>query len=59
MKAEEIRSKTDDELKTQLGDLKKEAFNLRFQRAGGQLEKAAREEIVAELSKSATPPDLL
>ncbi len=42
MKAEDIRAKTDDELKSQLGDLKKEAFNLRFQRAGGQLENTAR-----------------
>ena len=42
MKAQDIRSKTDDELKSQLGDLKKEAFNLRFQRAGGQLENTAR-----------------
>ncbi len=42
MKAEDIRAKTNDELKSQLGDLKKEAFNLRFQRAGGQLENTAR-----------------
>ena len=42
MGAEEIRSKSDDELKSQLADLKKEAFNLRFQRAGGQLENTAR-----------------
>ena len=42
MKAEDIRSKSEDELKSQLGDLKKEAFNLRFQRAGGQLENTAR-----------------
>ena len=42
MKAEELRGKTPDELKTQLIDLKKEAFNLRFQRASGQLENTAR-----------------
>jgi large subunit ribosomal protein L29 len=42
MKAEEIRSKTPDELKEQLLDLKKEALNMRFQRASGQLENTAR-----------------
>ncbi len=42
MKAEEIRGKTPDELKDQLLDLKKEALNLRFQRASGQLENTAR-----------------
>jgi len=38
----EIRLKTDDELKTMLLALKREAFNLRFQRASGQLENTAR-----------------
>ena len=42
MKAEELRGKTPDELNTQLLELKKEAFNLRFQRASGQLENTAR-----------------
>lgn len=42
MKAEEVRQKTDDELSDQLGDLQKEAFNLRFQQASGQLENTAR-----------------
>ena len=42
MKAEELRGKTPDELRTQLVELKKEAFNLRFQRASGQLENTAR-----------------
>jgi large subunit ribosomal protein L29 len=42
MKAADIRAKTADELKTQLADLKKEQFNLRFQRASGQLENTAR-----------------
>lgn len=42
MKAEDVRAKTADELKAQLGDLKKEQFNLRFQRAGGQLDNTAR-----------------
>ena len=42
MKAAEIRLKTDDELKDQLMDLKKEALNLRFQKASGQLEATGR-----------------
>ena len=40
--ATDLRAKTGDELKTSLVDLKKEAFNLRFQRANGQLENTAR-----------------
>jgi large subunit ribosomal protein L29 len=42
MKAQELLGKTSDELTDQLGALKKEAFNLRFQRASGQLENTAR-----------------
>jgi large subunit ribosomal protein L29 len=42
MKIEDIRTKSDDELKAQLLHLKKESFNLRFQRASGQLENTAR-----------------
>jgi large subunit ribosomal protein L29 len=42
MKAEDIRTKSLDELEGQLGDLKKEQFNLRFQKATGQLENVAR-----------------
>jgi large subunit ribosomal protein L29 len=42
MKAADFRAKTDDELKDQLVALRKEAFNLRFQRASGQLENTAR-----------------
>lgn len=42
MKAEDVRQKTDDELSDQLGDLQKEAFNLRFQQASGQLENTVR-----------------
>lgn len=42
MKAEDLRQKTPDELVDQLRDLKKEAFNLRFQKASGQLENTAR-----------------
>ena len=42
MKAADVRQKSDDELTEQLIDLRKEAFNLRFQRASGQLENAGR-----------------
>ncbi|MBS0471620.1 MAG: 50S ribosomal protein L29 [Proteobacteria bacterium] len=41
-KADDFRAKTADELGTELVKLKKEAFNLRFQRANGQLEKTNR-----------------
>jgi large subunit ribosomal protein L29 len=41
-KASELRSKTDDQLKDALLELKKEQFNLRFQKASGQLENTAR-----------------
>ena len=42
MDATEMRGKTPDELRTALVALKKEAFNLRFQQATGQLENTAR-----------------
>ena len=42
MDATELKSKTPDQLKDQLVALKKEAFNLRFQQATGQLEGTAR-----------------
>ena len=42
MKVEDVCAKSDDELKEQLLDLRKEAFNLRFQTASGQLENTAR-----------------
>ena len=42
MKAEEVRDLTADQLKDKLADLKKEQFNLRFQKATGQLEKSSR-----------------
>ena len=41
-KAVDLKTKSDDELKDQLMDLKKEAFNLRFQQASGALENTAR-----------------
>lgn len=40
-KAAEVRMQTDDQLKDQLNDLAKEAFNLRFRAASGQLENTA------------------
>ena len=42
MKASDLRPKTKDELKTELGNLRKEPFKRRFQKAGGQLQKTAR-----------------
>jgi large subunit ribosomal protein L29 len=42
MKAADVRAKTDDELAEQLDLLSKEIFNLRFQRANGQLENTGR-----------------
>ena len=42
MKTSDIRAKTPDQLSDDLGSLKKEQFNLRFQKATGQLEKTAR-----------------
>jgi len=41
-KASDIRAKTPDELSTLLLDLRKEQFNLRFQRATGQQEGVGR-----------------
>ena len=46
MKAQELRDKTPEQLREQLVALKKEAFNLRFQQATGQLENTARVRIV-------------
>jgi large subunit ribosomal protein L29 len=42
MKATELRARTRDQLSDQLLQLKKEQFNLRFQKATGQLENTAR-----------------
>ena len=42
MKAAEFKTKTLDELGDELEQLKKEQFNLRFQKATGQLENTAR-----------------
>ncbi|MEM9015243.1 MAG: 50S ribosomal protein L29 [Pseudomonadota bacterium] len=42
MKASEVRDMTSDELKDKLLQLRKEQFNLRFQKATNQLEKTSR-----------------
>lgn len=42
MDATELRAKTPDQLRDQLTQLKKEAFNLRFQKATNQLDNTAR-----------------
>ncbi|HIG09238.1 MAG TPA: 50S ribosomal protein L29 [Alphaproteobacteria bacterium] len=42
MKFSDIKQKTEDELKAELVNLKKEQFNLRFQKASGQLENSAK-----------------
>jgi large subunit ribosomal protein L29 len=41
-KATDLRVKSDDQLSEDLGNLKREAFNLRFQAATSQLEKSSR-----------------
>jgi len=41
-KFEDLRTKSDDQLSADLGELKREAFNLRFQAATNQLERPAR-----------------
>ena len=42
MKASDLRARSQDELTEQVDTLGKEIFNLRFQRASGQLENTAR-----------------
>ena len=46
MKAADVIAKSDDQLKEELIALRKEAFNLRFQTASGQLENTARVRLV-------------
>ncbi len=46
MKASDVRTKTTDELTGELEKLSKESFNLRFQRANGQLQNTARVRVV-------------
>jgi large subunit ribosomal protein L29 len=54
-KADDLRAKTDDQLETQLGELKREQFNLRFQAATNQLERPARiREVRREIARIQT-----
>jgi large subunit ribosomal protein L29 len=54
-RADDLRVKTDDQLETQLGDLKREQFNLRFQSATNQLERPARiREVRREIARIKT-----
>ncbi|WP_428374530.1 50S ribosomal protein L29 [Lichenicoccus sp.] len=54
-KPADLRAKTADELQTQLLDLKREQFNLRFQRATGQNEGAGRvREVRREIARIKT-----
>lgn len=46
MKADEIRQKSEEELKTLLSDLYREQFNLRMQKGSGQLSKPSQIKIV-------------
>ena len=45
-KKNDLKVATDDQLQQQLGDLKREQFNLRFQAATNQLEKPSRVRVV-------------
>ena len=45
-KVTDFRGRTDDELKDAIANLKKEQFNLRFQKASGQLEATGRVQVV-------------
>lgn len=55
MRATELRTKSADELIGMLTDLKKEQFNLRFQKSSGQLENTARVRVVRrEIAKIST-----
>jgi large subunit ribosomal protein L29 len=54
-KFEDLRTRTDDQLTSQLVDLKREQFNLRFQSATGQLERPARiREVRREIARIKT-----
>ena len=43
---DQLKQQTDDQLQQQLGELKREQFNLRFQSATNQLEKPSRVRVV-------------
>lgn len=54
-KIEDLRAKTDDQLTADIGDLKREQFNLRFQAATSQLERPARiKEVRREIARIRT-----
>ena len=46
MKANDVRAMTPDQLEDELAKLKKEQFNLRFQKATGQLDNTSRVRVV-------------
>ena len=46
MKLEDLKNKSLDQLQSSLVEFKKEAFNLRFQKANGQLDNTSRVRIV-------------
>ena len=46
MKARDLRAKSDEELAKELGELSREAFNLRMQRGTGQLSRPSQFQIV-------------
>ena len=50
MDAKELRAKTPDQLRTDLVNLKKESFNLRFQQATGQMENTSRIRVVRRVA---------
>ncbi len=55
MKTADLKTKSTDELKTELMELKKETLNLRFQKASGQLENTARvREVRRDIARSLT-----
>ena len=55
MKAEDLKGKTPDEMTGELLQLRKEAFNLRFQAASGQLENTARiRQVRRDIARSKT-----
>ena len=54
-RADDLRAQTEDQLETQLGELKREQFNLRFQSATNQLERPARiREVRREIARIKT-----
>jgi large subunit ribosomal protein L29 len=54
-KADDLRAKTDDQLESQLDELKREQFNLRFQSATNQLERPVRiREVRREIARIKT-----